>query len=395
MTSSLYMSLESKDSLERKKLNSLFLTLVRLGIGTSKDVNIPNDVDWNVLKDLADKHGLSAVVLDGIEKLPEQERPPKVFLLEWIGETLQDYEYRYDMYCKAIADLAGFYNSHGYKMMVLKGYACSLDWPRPEHRPCGDIDIWQFGKQKESDALLESVEFSDKSVETDKIVESVKKMEVDRSHHHHTVFYWGDFMVENHYDFINVHHHKSNAEVEQVLKELAQDDSHFVEMESTTTDSATKVYLPSTNLHALFLLKHTMIHFAAEGISLRQLLDWGFFMKAHHQEIDWPWFTEKLEQFGMTTMFNIFNAICVEDLGFDAAVFHQVQFSPFMNDRVLKEILSPEYGVELPKSLLPRLAFKYRRWKGSTWKHELCYKESMRSAFWSGLWNHLLKPSSI
>lgn len=49
------------------------------------------------------------------------------------------------VYLQAVASLAGFYNAHGYKMMVLKGYACSLNWPRPEHRPCGDIDIWLFG----------------------------------------------------------------------------------------------------------------------------------------------------------------------------------------------------------------------------------------------------------
>ena len=51
---------------------------------------------------------------------------------------------------------------------------------------------------------------------------------------------------------------------------------------------------------------------------------------------------------------NIFNAICVEDLVFEAAVL-----------------------------------FKFRRWKGSAWKHELCYKESMWSTFLlDGLWMH-------
>lgn len=73
-------------------------------------------------------------------------------------------------------------------MMILKGYACSLDWPKPEHRPCGNIDIWLFGKQKEADALLANK----------------KGLEIDSSHHHHhTIFYWRDFMVENHYDFFD------------------------------------------------------------------------------------------------------------------------------------------------------------------------------------------------
>lgn len=74
--------------------------------------------------------------------------------LQWKGEVMQNYEVRYQEYEKAISSLAGFYNQHGFKMMVLKGYACSLDWPNPKHRPCGDIDIWQFGKQAEADRLI-------------------------------------------------------------------------------------------------------------------------------------------------------------------------------------------------------------------------------------------------
>lgn len=65
-------------------------------------------------------------------------------------------------------------------MMVLKGYACSLDWPKPVHRPCGDIDIWQFGKQKDADAALEA----EKPVQ---VVQKGQEFKVDSSHHHHTV----------------------------------------------------------------------------------------------------------------------------------------------------------------------------------------------------------------
>lgn len=354
-----------------------FLTLVRLGIGTRSTGYLGNqfsgDVDWDSIEALSARHGLSAIMIDGVEKLPEQKKPPKAVLLQWIGDTFQSYEHRYEAYKKAIAKLAGFYNSHGYKMMVLKGYACSLDWPKPEHRPCGDIDIWLFGNQEEADAILEKE----------------KGIKVDKSEHHHTVFYWQNFMVENHYDFINVHHHKSNAEIERILKDLAQDDSHTIEI------NGEEVYLPSSNLHALFLLKHMMMHFAAEGITLRQLIDWAFFVKAHHKDVDWDWLLGVLEEYGMKDLFNAFNAICVEDLGFDANIFHQVQFNPLIKNRVKKDILTPEFSANLPKSFIKRIIYKLRRWKGNAWKHELCYKESMWSAFWSGVWNHLIKPSSI
>ena len=111
--------------------------------------------------------------------------------------------------------------------------------------------------------------------------------------------------------------------------------------------------------------------------------------------MDWPWLEGVLDDFGMRRLYDVFNAICVEDLGFEVRLFTRVQFEPMLKDRVLNEILAPEFPDELPKSVFRRVFYKLRRWRGSAWKHELCYKDSMWSAFWSGVWNHILKPSSI
>ena len=137
------------------------------------------------------------------------------------------------------------------------------------------------------------------------------------------------------------------------------------------------------------------MHFAAEGIRLRLVLDWGFYAKAHSHEIDWEWLEGVLEQYGMMPAYNIFNAICVEDLGFDSHVFPKVQFNPSLKERVLQDILSPEFGRGLLKCFINRVIFKLHRWKTNEWKHQLCYRESMHGSFWTGIWNHLLKPSSI
>ena len=337
------------------------------------------DIDLPALKALAEEHGLLAVVLDGLEELRVKSGElkvslqEKILLAEWIGEVLLLFEQRYEQYLHAIGDLAAFYNSHGLKMMVLKGYACSLDWPKLKHRPCGDIDIWQFGQQKEADAVLARE----------------KGITIDTSHHHHTVFDWQGFMVENHYDFINVHHHKSHSELERIFKELGKDDSNSIDV------NGEKVYLPSPQLHALFLIKHLTLHFSTSELTIRQLLDWAFFVKAHSKEVDWSWFDERIEHFGLKSIYGIINAICVEELGFDSKLFSYVQFEPYLKSRVLNDILSSEFQHETPKGFFRRICFKYHRWKANEWKHQLCYSDSMWSAFWSGVWSHLLKPSSI
>ena len=128
------------------ELKKIFLSLVQRGIDfqsvSSFKYDASSEVDWVKLKALADQHGLSAVVLDGLNEVRSKSSdvkgecfPSQQFTLQWIGEVMQNYEQRYVQYQKAIASLAGWYNQHGYKMMVLKGYSCSLDWSKPNHRP--------------------------------------------------------------------------------------------------------------------------------------------------------------------------------------------------------------------------------------------------------------------
>ena len=365
--------------------NHSFLQLIRLGIGHSAE-QLCEPVDWNAIESLATRQGLLGVVLDGIQLLPEDQRPPKVQMLQWIGQVMQGYEQRYGEYRKAIEKLAAFYNAHGLRLMLLKGYACGKDWPRPEHRPYGDIDIWLYGKQKEADAIL--------AKETG--------IEIDTSHHHHTVFNWMGFTVENHYDFVNVHALRASAEMEKVFKELGRtEDAVLCHTDpSTGSGQVADFYLPSANLHSLFLLKHSISHFVGANISLRQVLDWAFFVEKHTDEIDWEWLDGMIERFHMRDFVYCINAICVEDLGFQPVeslkfrVESQLVSAEFrkLKERVLSDILEPAFTAETPKPLIPRAIFKYKRWKGNGWKHKLCYGTSRWDGSWTLLRSHLMKP---
>lgn len=68
----------------------MFLQLIRAGIGKSAPnlEGLEQPIDWVALQDLAEKQGLSAIVLDGVEKLSLEKRPQKKDLLQWIGEVL-------------------------------------------------------------------------------------------------------------------------------------------------------------------------------------------------------------------------------------------------------------------------------------------------------------------
>lgn len=353
-----------------------FLALVRIGIGHPCAFSY-DGIDWDEVETLAEMQGLLGVVFDGVLRLTDSTNStdffPLTVKLRWMGKVMHGYEQRYALYRKAVADLAAWYHAHGYRMMLLKGLACGLDWPKPEHRPYGDIDIYLFGQYKEADTAL-SCELG---------------IKVDNSHHHHTVFEWHGFTVENHYDFVNVHVHRSSRELEKIFKELALQDT------SSILPLPYDIVLPLANLHALFLMRHMVSHFTGASISMRQVLDWAFFVKAHGNEVNWPWLIGVLNKYHMKEFFDCVNVICVEDLGFPINIFPSVQFDHRLKEKVLNDILDPAFATKEPQWLIKRIAYKYRRWKGNAWKHELCYNESRRSAFFTGVWAKLLKPASI
>lgn len=359
-------------------IKNTFLSLIRIGIGHPVAI-VPESIDWESMRSLATKQGLLAIVLDGAQRLTDQgelidgRAMDSKLKKTWIGSSIQNYEWKYKEYQNRIGQLAQFYNEHGFRLMILKGYGLSLNYPIPQHRPCGDIDIWAFGKYREADEAI-SREL---------------KIPIDSSHHHHTTFSYRDYLVENHYDLINVHYGHRNAALEKILKKLAMDDSVKISIDGEV------VYLPTANLHALFLLRHTMLHFASTEMKLRQVLDWGFLIEKHRTEIDWPWLMHILDEYHMTDFFYCLNAICIEDLGFDMSVFPLSHFDIALRERVLNDTLSPEFTGETPASFLKRILFKYRRWQANAWKQNLCYGDNRFMSFLTGVRGHLMKPGMI
>ena len=372
----------------------IFLSLVRLGTGhslpSSEAASLPESIDWKTVRRMAKRHSLSAVVFDGMDSLMKAglltggRAIDEEFRMKWVLSVIRNYDQKYDRYGEAVSNLADFYDRNGFGMMVLKGYGLSLDWPIPCHRPSGDIDIWQFGRHREADASL-TRELG---------------IAVDDTHHHHTVFEYEGFGVENHFDFVNTHSHVSNARIEKLFKSLAQDGSNSVEI------CGRQVCVPSAKLHSLFLIRHCLCHFVAEGITLRQVMDWGFFVEKHGAEIDPAWFREMTDKYYMTRFTACLDAVCVQHLGFGKAPFaallpdgrnasDPLEVDPELLLRVLEDILSQGTVKHLPDKLIPRVLYKLRRWHQNAWKHRLCYRESRLGTFITGIWSHILKPSSI
>ena len=364
--------------------DNLFLSLVRCVVsGKCDDSSAFCGKDWALIIKTSNMQGVPALVADGLQiylKSNPNSNPfanetvaEKLTRIQWLGSVVA-YERMYAKHEKAMAELAQLYASKGIRMMALKGYGLSLDWPVSNHRPVGDLDIYNFGKWKEADAL----------------VAQTCGIKVDDGHEHHTTFNYKEVCVENHYDFINTKAHRDAPKIEARLKALAEKNSIEIEIQGT------KIYLPSADFNAIFLMRHMGQHFAGEHLNLRQVLDWGFFMRAHHNEVDWNATIDFLKEIGIYTFFNQINAICVDYLGFPESCSPAIERNKDLEVRILMDILHPEFAEEKPVSgFIPVLTFKFRRWWHNRWKHPLVYKEWLLPMFLTLLWSHLRRWKTI
>lgn len=345
------------------------LELVKLGIGKATVCKSLIDINWQDLFDLADRHCVTAIALDGLNKYFDKGIGVGIDFqtkMEWVGAA-REVEAYYKENEMHMLQLARFYQKHGIMMMVLKGWGLSQNYTVPNHRAPGDIDIYLFDDFEKGDKLLESE----------------LGIEIDRSHHHHTVFTFQGESVENHYDFLNVHVRKSNKRIEAKLKNLCHTD---------ITDATDNIYFPTTEFNAIYLLRHCEAHFASTEMTVRQALDWGFFMEKHHEDINWNEYIPYLKEEGMYRFYNLLGLFCMSYLGFDASIFHGL-LSDKLFERFSNEIMEPEFKDHENGKLLHSLNVKPRRWWHNRWKNRLCYKESAWEEFAYGLWAKVLKPS--
>lgn len=355
--------------------SDILLGILRLAFSTRNEALFLSTLkiaDWDKVVDLAFEQGVAAVAVDGLQRSLELSAESLELSLdspeledlkyEWFGEVFSCEE-DYQRYQAAIAEFLEVCRGQKVKVLLLKGYGLSLNYPIPSHRPCGDVDVFLFGKGEN----------------INEIVEKQLNSTVDRSNPHHSVFSIGGFTFENHITLLDVERHRNHFSDEQVFQRLIAEGCDEIEVEGE------RCLVPSVKLNSVYLLRHMAHHFAVEKITLRHILDWALFVRANASKIDWDFVYGFAKDSGCTPFLNYLNGICVESLGFDAEDFPIRERDDKLQSRMLADILSPEFQEEIP-GINHKLRYgivKTRRILANRWKYRMVSDEWIGTTIWN------------
>lgn len=258
-------------------ITELFFHLIRCGIGKAKELpHTPSDSEWSELFEIAKKQTLTGIAFAGIERLPQEQRPPKEMLLQWykLYAVIKSKNAELDKKCALVSQK---FKSEGFNNCILKGQGIARLYPDPTLRTPGDIDIWIDGGDK-------------------KAIEYVKKYFPDCEPTYHHV----DFPVANGLE-IEIHYRPSwlynpvaNRRLQRFFEENAN--RQFGNIIATAQGSFAA---PTAAFNRVYILLHIYRHLFFEGIGMRQMLDYYYVLQQEIPELEKTEYQRLLKRFGL------------------------------------------------------------------------------------------------
>ena len=245
-------------------MNYLFAELLQVSLGNKTSLSqTPSDKEWVGLLSEAKRQAVVGVLTDGLEKLPQEQKPRPEILLQWLG-LAQITEDTYTLHVERAKELIKRFANAGFKTCVLKGIGTAQCYPNPTRRQCGDIDLWVNGSGKEVLTWLQS------QCKLGKL-----------SWLHADAGFFEDVQVEVHFHPSWLYSPISNKRLQHWF-ERNKDGQMVVNRDLGIAYS-------SVRFNAVFSLVHAFHHLMEEGVGMRHVIDYYYILNAlpisHHDEV--------------------------------------------------------------------------------------------------------------
>jgi len=298
------------------------------------DIAPLDTAQWEQIFWLARKHGVVTIINDAIEMLPPQLQPQGDIALSWTLSAERT-RYHYAQQAHVLETIDSKASSEGIPYVLLKGMSLARYYPRPDSRPCGDIDICFPHNYERGNALLGNPNAKTDGKHSELIVDGVT--------------------IENHLHFLDLNY-KSQKDAEayiwNALQEVPSD--HFLP--------------PMADM--VYLLMHTVCHLTAKyKLPLRNIIDWGMFLKANQTTLNPKECQKVVKALGMKDAFNILTFLSSDIIGTNLDMFIDGHIRAKDISRMRDLILTKRYLETVPKDLPPirRMIAKAKRHSQRRW----------------------------
>lgn len=275
-----------------------FFRLLRAGaFGDEVEIEPLSAWKWKRLYQLSIVHHVSALVFDGICRCQDQFflQLPEGLYEAWRKATLEAEEENRHI----ASETAALFSTLGtlqLRPILLKGQSMSTLYDQPYHRMPGDIDIFFPFDTQGQKADQWALDYGEE-------VEIIDKRQL--------TYHWNGVKVEHHHRMQRL----TNKLLEHLLQGIVEQEMRETQAAYVTIDHARIETVPPT-LSLLLILLRIARYVLSDGISLKQIVDLGIFLRKQGDRADYVKLQQWLQRLKMERMARLAGAMLTGLLGF-------------------------------------------------------------------------------
>lgn len=279
--------------------------------------NIDGNGWKNIYKHITTQ-GVSALIADSIQTLPLEYQPPKPLLYPLLL-SIEKTENLNLKLRENLVEITSIYKGRNIDSILLKGQGNSLVYPKPLHRPPGDLDLFLYRPEYYTRAK-----------------EWLKEENISHGKEstQHIDFDWKQTHIENHHSLINLPQKTYNKILNEYIQEIV--DNHLYE---SIFINGMKIKRLPAMFNTVYVFLHLFKHFIDVGIGIRHLCDWILLLNYYKKDIDKKEFMDLVNKLDLLKPMQNFAAVSMVLLNAPKDIFPlDVPEKTHFTDKIIQDI---------------------------------------------------------